>query len=208
MGVADANLVPRNSEDVYFAEKKDGQAERRDRGWWKEYRERKRGEDKLERRERTTSTPRAVPARSVYAGIRLRLGPPGDDAPRDEVRGGRVGRALGHRNTAGKVRHNSPENRLARQGVRRGARVHFCVRIEAALVLKHRTVLDDAGGRRARRDGAREHAAVPAVQEVAVQSIASRIAVREDEAPAVVQSIEWRHVEPHLIEDGDEVVWV
>jgi len=37
-----------------------------------------------------------------------------------------------------------------------------------------------------------------------VQSIAGRIAVREDEAPAVVQFVEWDYVEPHLVEDGDE----
>ena len=104
------------------------------------------------------------------------------------------------------MRHQcSRANRLVGHGVLRGAGIHRGIRIEAALVLEHRAVLDDAGGSRARRDGAREHAVVPPVLEVAVQSVAGRVAVREDEAPAVVQGVEWRHGEVDLVEDGDEV---
>ena len=55
---------------------------------------------------------------------------------------------------------------------------------------------------------ARKHALVPPIEEVAVQPIAGRIPVCEYELPIVVQLVEWAHVEPHLIKDGDEVNWV
>ena len=144
-----------------------------------------------------------MPAGSVHGSVRLELGPP-VHAPRDEVRGGRGGRTLGHRNTTRKV-GQAARNGFAGEGIRRGARIHVCIRVEAVLVLEYRAVLDDARGSRALVHGAREHAAVPPVHEVAVQSVAGRVAVREDEAPAVVQGVEWRNVEPDLVEDRDEV---
>jgi len=127
-------------------------------------------------------------------------------APRDDVRRGRGCRTLGYCDTAGQVRQQgSGANQLFGHGVLRGAGIHNGISIEAALVLEHRAVLDDAGLGRARLDGAREDAAVPPVQKVAVQSVTGRVAVREDEASAVVQSVEWRDVEVDLVEDGDEV---
>ena len=76
---------------------------------------------------------------------------------------------------------------------------------DAALVLEHRAELESSGGTLAGRHCAREHAAVPAVHEFFVHSVASRIAVRGDEAPAVVQGVEWAHLEDNLIQNGDEV---
>jgi hypothetical protein len=73
-----------------------------------------------------------------------------------------------------------------RKRVRRGARFHLIVCVEAALVLENWTVLDDAGVCSARRHRAREYATVPAVHEVAVQSVAGRVTVREDEAATIV----------------------
>jgi hypothetical protein len=144
---------------------------------------------------------------SVDASVRPQLGPPGD-ASRDEVRGGRRIRALGHCDAAREMRHDRAENGFVGERVGRGARVHVCVRVEAALVLEHTAVLDDARGGRTLVHGAREHAAVPAVHEVCVQSVTGWVAVREDEATAVVQSVESRHVEVHLVENGNEVNWV
>jgi hypothetical protein len=129
----------------------------------------------LDQRERTmSSTHRAVP--SVDTSIRLQLGPPGD-ASWDGVRGGCRIRALGHRDAAWEVRHDRAENGFVRERVGRGARVHVCVRVEAALILEHRAVLDDARGGRTLVHGAREHAAVPAVHEVSMQSVTGWVAV-------------------------------
>ena len=86
--------------------------------------------------------------------------------------------------------------------------VHYIVCIEAALVLEHSTVIDVARFCSARRHRAREYAPVPAVHEVAVQSVTGRVAVGEDEAATVVFGVECFWLEPDLIEDRNEMVWV
>jgi hypothetical protein len=45
---------------------------------------------------------------------------------------------------------------------------------------------------------------IPAFQEVAVIRATGRVTVRQDEAPAVVQFVEWLHVIPNLNEEGDD----
>jgi len=170
-----------------------------------------------DREVRAMSTHRAVPARSVHAGprehsggrkagFRFQLGPP-SVAPRVEFPGACRTGALGHRDAAREVRQEA-KDRFAGERVRSGAPIHVGVRVEAALVLEHRAVLDDARVGRARRQGTREYVAVPAVHEVAVQTVTGGVAVREDEAPAVVQIVEWGRVVVHLIEEGHEVNWV
>ncbi len=148
-------------------------------------------------------------ARACHARIRhvRRPAPDRRGAAGDEIIGSGGGGAVGHRDAAWEVRHGAGDV-LRGQRVGRGARVHVCVRDEAILVLEHGAVLDHPRAIRARLHRARKHAAVPPVEEVAVQPVASRVAVREHEPPAVVQRVEWRHVEPHLKEDGHEVVWV
>lgn len=95
---------------------------------------------------------------------------------------------------------------LAGDGIRSGASVHLCVRVEAAFVRKYWALFDDAGRGRARLDGAGEHAAVPAVQEVGVQAVTSRVTICEDELSAIVLGVEWRHVEIHFVVERDKVV--
>jgi hypothetical protein len=168
----------------------------------------------------TTSTQCAVPAAPVDSGLELSLGCALLDlvAPlrlrsprswghttRDKVFGGRGTGALRHLHAAGQVRVKGARDRLGGEGIRSGARIHVCIRVEAAFVLEHRAVFDDARVGRAGSDGAREHVAVPAVHEVAVQSVASRIPVGENETSTVVQRVEWRHAEVHFVEDRDEV---
>ena len=93
-----------------------------------------------------------------------------------------------------------------RKGVLRGAHVHLRIIVEAVLVLEHWTVLDDAGVCSTRIYRTREHAAVPAVHEVAVQSVTGRVTIGEDEAAFL--GVERLYAEPNLIEDGDEVLRV
>ena len=139
--------------------------------------------------------------------VALRVRPPRGRGrtTRGEVSGGRSTGAIGYRDAAGQVRHYGARNGLVREGIRPGARIHVCVRVEAALILEHWAVFDDARRGRARSYGAREHTAVPAVQEVAVQPVASRVPICENKASAVVHSVEWCHVKVYLIEDGDKV---
>ena len=107
--------------------------------------------------------PTSGPARTAAAATT-----PGH-ASGDDVRSGRGCGTLGYCDTSGQVRQQvSRANQLIGHGVLRGAGIHNGIRVEAALVLEHRAVLDDAGGGRARRDGAREDAAVPPVEKVAV----------------------------------------
>ena len=80
--------------------------------------------------------------------------------------------------------------------------------METALVLEHRALRDIPRAIRAILHRARKHVAVPPVQEVAVQPVAGRVPIREHEPPAVVQLIEWVHIEPHFIEDGYDVDWM
>ena len=77
-----------------------------------------------------------------------------------------------------------------RKRVRRGARIHLVVCVEAALVLEHCTVLNDAGLCSTRRHRAREYATVPAVHEVAVQSVTGRVTVREDKTATIIYDVE------------------
>lgn len=95
-----------------------------------------------------------------------------------------------------------------RKRVRRGARIHLVVCVEAVLVLEHCTVLDDAGLCSTRRHRAREYATVPAVHKVTVQSVTSRVTVREDEAATVVYDVELLYAKQNLKEDRDEMAWV
>ena len=142
-----------------------------------------------------------MPAKSVHGGflgrvgtrtvevslIRLQLGPPIQGCTTlVEVCGGRGCRAVRHRDTAGQVPHGLVGFDIVGPGIRGCASVHLIVRVEAVLVLEHRAVLDDARVRRAGLHCAPEHVVVPAVHEVAVHSVTRRVAVGEDEAPAVI----------------------
>ena len=95
-----------------------------------------------------------------------------------------------------------------RKRVWSGARIVLIVRVEAALVLEHWTVFNDAGLCSTRCHRAREYGLVPAIHEVAVQSVTGRVTIGEDEAATVVHLVERLYAEPKLIEDGDEMVWV
>jgi hypothetical protein len=170
----------------------------------------------------TSSTQGAVPAVPVDSApslelslgcalldlvAQLRLRPPSSwgHTTWDKVCRGRGTGALRHRHAAGQVRVKGPRDRLGGEGVRSGACIHVCIRVEATFVLEHRTVFDDARVGRAGSDGAREHIAVPAVHEVGVQPEASRVAICENKTSTVVQIVEWRHAEVHFVEDRDKV---
>ena len=95
-----------------------------------------------------------------------------------------------------------------RKRVRRGARIHLVVCVEAALVLEHCTVLNDAGLCSTRRHRAREYATVPAVHEVAVQSVTGRVTVREDKTATIIYDVELIYAKQNLKEDGDKMARV
>ena len=113
--------------------------------------------------------------------------------------------AVGHRDAAREVWHGTVDV-FRGQRIRRRARVHLVVRLEAAR--KRGAVLDIPRAIRARLHRARKHSIVPPVEEVGMQPVAGRVPVRQHELAASVQLVVWAHAIPHLIEEGYEVDWM
>jgi hypothetical protein len=124
-----------------------------------------------------------------------------------EIGGTCGGGAVGHLDTSREVRHGALDVLLG-SWIGRRARVHLRACLETALVLEHGALRDFPRAICAILHRARKHVVVPPVEEVAVQSVAGRVPVRENKPPAVVQLVEWVHTEPHFIEDGYDVDWM